>query len=65
MEVATVGHGETVLDAGVIRRVNEVLTSGGLVVFPTETVYGVAASAGSRRGVEALRAFKERSTERV
>jgi len=38
----------------------EILRSGGLVVFPTETVYGIAASAASDKGVEALRAFKGR-----
>lgn len=38
----------------------EVLTAGGLVVFPTETVYGIAACASSERGLSALRAFKDR-----
>ena len=36
----------------------DVLRSGGLVVFPTETVYGVAALADSDAGVAALRALK-------
>lgn len=38
----------------------DVLRSGGLVVFPTETVYGIAASAASAKGMAALRALKDR-----
>ncbi len=34
--------------------------SGGLVVFPTETVYGIGASAASPAGVRALQVFKQR-----
>ena len=38
----------------------EALTGGKLVVIPTETVYGLAASAGSARGFRRLRAAKDR-----
>lgn len=41
----------------------EVLRAGGLVVFPTETVYGIAASAASEEGLRALRVFKERPAD--
>ncbi len=44
----------------VAERATAVLDAGGLVVIPTETVYGVAASAGSAAGVAALREFKQR-----
>jgi len=47
----------------IARQAGEILRSGGLVVFPTETVYGVAASCGSERGVRALRALKNRPRE--
>lgn len=53
-----VGHVEQ--SQQTIRRAAEILRSGGLVVFPTETVYGIAASAASDKGIEALRAFKGR-----
>lgn len=39
------------------------LRGGGLVVFPTETVYGVAAAVNDRGGVERLRALKGREGE--
>lgn len=39
-------------------RANEILAAGGLVVFPTETVYGVAASAAGEKGYERLRALR-------
>ncbi len=43
-------------DLAVVReRAGAVLTSGGLVVFPTETVYGVAALADDARAVDRLR----------
>lgn len=43
-----------------IRQATDILRSGGLVVFPTETVYGIAASAASDKGMNALRTFKNR-----
>jgi tRNA threonylcarbamoyl adenosine modification protein (Sua5/YciO/YrdC/YwlC family) len=44
----------------VIQRALEALAEGQLVAFPTETVYGVAASALKREGVERLRKGKGR-----
>ncbi len=41
-------------------RLRAVFTNSGLVVFPTETVYGIGASITSKRGVANLRAFKSR-----
>lgn len=46
-----------------VRRAAQALQSGGLVVFPTETVYGIGASAASPRGMEALRRFKQRPAD--
>ncbi len=43
-----------------VARGREVLAAGGLVAFPTETVYGLAASAASDEGVERLRNLKDR-----
>ena len=42
----------------IAQKAASVLADGGLVVFPTETVYGVAASAHSEKGVQALRELK-------
>ena len=43
-----------------VRKASEVLRSGGLVALPTETVYGVAASADNSDAVARLRALKGR-----
>jgi protein-tyrosine phosphatase len=42
----------------------EELRAGGLVIFPTETVYGVGASTASEAGLQALRRFKDRNDGR-
>lgn len=42
------------------RRAQEVLSGGGLVAFPTETVYGLAASVTSPSAIERLRSLKSR-----
>ncbi len=49
----------------IAREASEVLRAGGLVVFPTETVYGVAASALSERGVARLRQLKRADASRA
>jgi L-threonylcarbamoyladenylate synthase len=46
-----------------IRRAAEVLKRGGLVGFPTETVYGLGADASSRQAVARLYAAKRRPAE--
>lgn len=43
-----------------VRRAGEVFSRGGLVVFPTETVYGIGAAALVPAGLKALRQFKQR-----
>ncbi len=47
-------------DDAIARRAGEVFTRGGLVIFPTETVYGVGASVASDEGYDALRQVKGR-----
>jgi L-threonylcarbamoyladenylate synthase len=47
-------------DAGSIARAAECLRAGGLVAFPTETVYGLGAHALDRRAVRRVFAAKER-----
>lgn len=47
-------------DAAAIARAADVLRAGGLVAFPTETVYGLGARAGDPRAVAALYAAKGR-----
>ena len=46
-----------------IRQAADILRRGGLVVFPTETVYGVGARADMPRAVDRLRAVKDRHDE--
>ncbi len=46
-----------------IQRAAEALAAGSLVAFPTETVYGLAASAASEEGVERLRRVKGRDAQ--
>lgn len=47
-------------DPRVIERAAALLLEGGIVVFPTETVYGVAACLDSKAGVRRLRELKQR-----
>jgi L-threonylcarbamoyladenylate synthase len=46
--------------SGEVRRAAEILARGGLVAFPTETVYGLGADASSRAAVERLYRVKGR-----
>ncbi len=59
-QVVTIERGDATRQSQIVQHAREVLESGGLVVFPTETVYGVGASAASVKGCEALRALKAR-----
>ncbi len=47
----------------VVHRAVQTLAEGKLVVFPTETVYGVGASARSRKGIKKLYEAKGRSSD--
>jgi len=47
-------------EAGVIEAAASVLSSGGVVAVPTETVYGIASSANSSEGIEKIYAIKGR-----
>ena len=47
-------------EPGVIKRAAEVLEHGGLVAFPTETVYGLGAHALDAAAVRKIFAAKER-----
>ncbi len=58
MTLLALEPGNVQQQAEVAARAGELLRGGGLVVFPTETVYGVAASAASDRGIAALRALR-------
>jgi len=46
----------------VVHRAVQALVEGGVVAFPTETVYGLAASALDERAVDRLLATKDRAT---
>lgn len=60
MQIVTVEQDDVEKRQEMARRAGQVLAGGGLVVFPTETVYGIGASAASLKGYNALRAFKDR-----
>jgi len=47
-----------------VARAHDVLEKGGLVAFPTETVYGLAANADLPQAIELLREIKERPDEK-
>jgi len=47
-------------DFAAISRAAKLVRQGGLVIFPTETVYGIAANAGHPPALERLRAVKQR-----
>jgi|SRR3990170_2221604 len=49
-----------VLDAGALTRIRDALRAGGLVVHPTDTVYGIAADPFQEAAVERLYAAKAR-----
>jgi len=59
MTVRTCHQSDHAATDELVREVAARLAEGGVVAFPTETVYGVAASAGSEAGVQALRRLKE------
>ncbi|MBN1922956.1 MAG: threonylcarbamoyl-AMP synthase [Anaerolineae bacterium] len=50
----------TAIDGALLQRAAAVLLSGGLVAFPTETVYGLGANALDARAVRGIFAAKER-----
>lgn len=51
--------------ADVIRQASDVLREGGLVAFPTETVYGLGARADHAGAMKRLRAVKTRESEKA
>jgi tRNA A37 threonylcarbamoyladenosine synthetase subunit TsaC/SUA5/YrdC len=51
IEMTETKYGSKKLDEAVIARAAEVIRAGGLVVYPTETVYGLAADAKSDTAV--------------
>ena len=51
-------------DPAALTEAAKILRSGGLVAFPTETVYGVAADAGSPKAIERLNQVKGRPPEK-
>ncbi|MEX0885664.1 MAG: Sua5/YciO/YrdC/YwlC family protein [Phycisphaeraceae bacterium] len=58
MQVTMIEPGDREQARATIGQAVDALARGGLVAFPTETVYGVAASAASDQGVQRLRELK-------
>jgi tRNA threonylcarbamoyl adenosine modification protein (Sua5/YciO/YrdC/YwlC family) len=65
MHITTVEPGNLARAQEIAEQAAAVMRDGGLVVFPTETVYGIGASALSEAGVEALRRVKSDSQPRA
>lgn len=42
----------------VVKRVSEILSSGGIVVYPTDTVYGLGCSMSNKKGVDKINTIK-------
>lgn len=51
-------------DLGKIAYCAKIIRKGGLVIFPTETVYGIAADYSNPKAIARLREVKKRSTEK-
>jgi L-threonylcarbamoyladenylate synthase len=51
--------------SGAISRAVKILSAGGLVVFPTDTVYGIAASVNHPAGIDRLYEAKSRSANKA
>lgn len=65
MRITTLEAGNPRQQQEIAQEAARVLHAGGLVVFPTETVYGVAASALSADGVQRLRQLKQSDASRA
>ncbi|MEK7850211.1 MAG: L-threonylcarbamoyladenylate synthase [Candidatus Omnitrophota bacterium] len=52
------------IDQGAINEAASLLENGGLVVFPTETVYGIAANLLNKKAMERLKELKNRPAEK-
>jgi len=61
--MSTSASGARPVDAAGIERAADILAHGGLVVFPTETVYGLGADADDRNAVAAIFAAKRRPAD--
>jgi len=46
-----------------IRKVVEILRNGGIIVYPTDTVYGIGCDLFNKRGIEKIYEIKHRSTK--
>ncbi|NIA07611.1 MAG: threonylcarbamoyl-AMP synthase [Actinobacteria bacterium] len=57
-QVIKPGRGKSISQAA--KEAAQVLRNGGLVGFPTETVYGIAANASNEKAIKKLRELKER-----
>jgi protein-tyrosine phosphatase len=65
METQVIRMDASRVDLDALDRAGETLRGGGLVTFPTETVYGVAARADDLDAVERLRTVKGRGAEKA
>lgn len=62
-EILTVDHEQTQLNNAIYEKAAEVIKTGGLVAFPTETVYGLGANALDGEAVKKIYAAKGRPSD--
>jgi len=53
------------LKIGYLKEAADILSGGGLVIIPTETVYGIAANMADARALERLRELKQRPQDKL
>ena len=64
METRVLAATDPVRDSAAIREAGRAIAAGQLVVFPTETVYGIAANAANAEAVAALSQLKNRTPDK-
>ncbi|NLT52899.1 MAG: threonylcarbamoyl-AMP synthase, partial [Ignavibacteria bacterium] len=42
----------------IVKRVAEILTSGGIIVYPTDTVYGLGCCITNKKGIDTINSIK-------
>jgi L-threonylcarbamoyladenylate synthase len=52
------------LNAGSLEQAIEILKSGGILIFPTETVYGIGTLASNEKGIKRIYEIKKRSSDK-
>lgn len=52
------------LDQSSFKKAKDILNAGGVIIFPTETVYGIAALASNEKGIKRIYEIKKRPSDK-